>query len=396
MSATQTVQDSAIPAPITSAVADDSQNVSIYVLPELLTANETNEKARPGEDKARRAARVLRMAASIKAGRQNQPVLVTEISDDSGIHYEYIDGGSRVEAIALINAERAALPKPLLPMNVWCSIVPGDSDFFQTAVVSNLVREDNSILEIAAIVRETEERNGWAGKRGANRKIADYLSMPESRVSEFKKINDKATPKLKAMMASGEITSVDAAIKLVGLPDDKIESVADRALEIAKEREAEKANAVAKVENAGGELVPGEVVMTGISGPIPDGAVLTSASSDPAVAANVSTSDVRQAASEQGESVGPLNKKDILEFFAEKTGPAYSDEIKKFCEYFVDSYAKGLGTDRTANKLFDVMTKQSAETKAANKQAAKDAAVAAALEAKAAADKAKKRGPKSK
>lgn len=388
----QIAETTATPAPITSALADDSQNVSIYVLPELLVANEANEKARPGEDAAKRVARVARMAQSIKAGRQNQPVLVTEITDADGIHYEYIDGGSRVQAIALINAERAALPKPLAPMNVWCSIVPGDSDFFQTAVVSNLVREDNSILELAAIVRETEERQGWAGKRGANRKIADYLSMPESRVSEFKKINDKATPKLRAMMASGEITSVDAAIKLVGLPDDKIESVADRALEIAKEREAEKASTSSPTP---------AVVITGQDGVTTSESNLiadpTTGTTDPTTATtSVSTSDVRQAASEQGETVGPLTKKDILDFFAEKCGPAYSDEIKKFCEYFVDSYAKGLGTERTANKLFDVMTKQSAETKLANKQAAKDAAAAAALEAKTAEANKKKRGPKGK
>lgn len=396
-----TAQETA-PVPINTATV--LNNMSIYLLPEQMTPNEANEKARPGETPTRRAERVAKMAASIRTAGQTSPVRVIEITEDDSVRYEYVDGGSRVDAIALINDENSRLAKPKAALKVWCSIIAGEADLFQIAVVSNLVREGNGILELCAIVKETAERNGWAGKRGENRKVADYLSMPESRVSELKKIGEKATPKVKAMIASGELASIEAVLRLVGLPDDKIESIADRAVEIAKERAAEKAQEMHVTSETGVTVVTesflpdGTPVPASTDTPVSSDATATTATTATTTLAPVTatTSDVRTAASEQGESIGPLSKKDLLDYFAEKVGPAYPESIQKFCEYFVDSYAKGLGTDRTANKLFDIMTLQSAETKATNKLKAKEAADLAKAEAKAAEEKSKKRGPKSK
>lgn len=395
MSASMTASASdSVPTPET--IDDLVLNRNIYLLPEFLTPNEANEKARPNESPAKRAARVTSMAASIKSGRQNQPVLVMEFHDtySGGVWYEYVDGGSRVDAISLLNQ---SITDPAHLLKVWCSIIPDGVDAFRTAVVSNIQREGNSILELCAIIKETEERNGWAGKRGSNKKVSEFLGMPESRVVELKKIGDKATPKLRAMIESGEISSVDAALKLVGLPDDKIDSIADRAAEIAGERAADKAatatQAVKVVEVT--DPVTGEVTQVTEPMTAQETEAAQAATGDGTTAPTVTTGDVRQAATEAGETVGPLSKKEILEFFVEKCGPAYPESVKRFCENFVDSYAKGTGTLRTANKYFDIMTAQSPETKAANKAAAKAADEAAKAEAKAAADKAKKRGPKS-
>lgn len=340
-----------------------TMNTSIYLKASQLTPNEANEKARPGELPEARAKRIEKIASSIKTLNQFAPVLVIEVEDDSAVRYEYVDGGGRVDAIALLNTQGDSRP-------VWCSVLPGDVDLFQTAVRNNLDRFGNSVTELIAIVRESMERNGWSG-RGANKKVANYLGLAESRIAELLKIAAQATPKLRAYMTSGEIATVETALRLVSLPDEKIDEIVTGAVEIAKTKAVEKAiNTEAK-----------EVKQTGVA----------NAETAPAAPAKVSVgiSDVREAAQNAGETIGPLPKKDLLEFFAEKCGPAYSSEVQAFCDYFVGTYAKGQGTDRTCNKLFDAMTFQTKESKAENKANAKLAADAAKLEAKELEDKAK-------
>ena len=349
-----------------------TMNTSIYLKASQLTPNEANEKARPGELPEARAKRIEKIASSIKALNQFAPVLVIEVEDDSTVRYEYVDGGGRVDAISLLNSQGD--PRP-----VWCSVLPGDVDLFQTAVRNNLDRFGNSVTELIAIVRESMERNGWSG-RGANKKTATYLGLPESRVAELLKIAAQATPKMRTLMASGEIATVETALRLVSLPDDKIDEIVTGAVEIAKEKAVEKAKADPKVKS-------GTMVVTSETrGHLVEEAFLPD--SKPAKV-SVGISDVREAAQNAGETIGPLPKKDLLEFFAEKCGPAYSSEVQAFCDYFVGTYAKGQGTDRTCNKLFDAMTFQTKESKAENKLKAKEAADAAKLEAKELEDKAK-------
>ena len=98
---------------------ESQKNPSLYLEPELLTANEANEKARPAEKTEDRKARVEQMARSIGLNGQEYPVKIVEIEDAESqvVTYEYVDGGCRVEAIALLNETPGALP----PMKVWCS-----------------------------------------------------------------------------------------------------------------------------------------------------------------------------------------------------------------------------------------------------------------------------------
>lgn len=388
-------------------------NRNIYLLPGELSPNEANLKARPAETTADRARRVADMVQSIKGAGQTTPVLVMEISDDGGtVHYEYVEGGSRVDAIAQINAAHALLAKPVAPIKVWCSVLPGDTDTFRTAVVSNIHRFGNSILELGAICKETAERNGFSG-RGMVKKIAAYLGISEPRVVEYMRVNEKASPALRAKIISGEVTSLEVALKILDMPVEKQDVITARAAEIALATAVDKAAAKAAKANGGEMTVISETGVEVVEVPfLPDGTVVDAASGSTESASAVASvpgttvgttetpritgSAVREAAAEVGETAGPLKKNDILDFFAEKIGPAYGDSVKAFCEYFCDTYAKGVGTERTANKLFDVMTAQSAETKAANKAKAKEAAEQAKAEAKAAAEKAKRRGPQRK
>lgn len=363
-------------------------NTSIYLMASTLIANEANQKARPGELPDDRAKRIAKLAQSIKDLKQLAPVLVIEVDDESSVHYEYIDGGGRVDAIAALNAQGDNRP-------VWCTILPGDTDLFRTAVRNNIDRFQNSVLELVSIVRESQERNNWKG-RGANKKTAEYLGMAESRIAELLKIGNLATPKLKAMMASGEVNTIEAALRLVGLPEDKIDVVAVGAVEIAKERAVNKEATKAAASDSGIVIVSEtdvtETTSDLIEAPVSSASTSTAspaASTSPAKPVVVGTADIRQAAQNEGETVGPLSKKELLEFFAEKCGPAYSAEVQAFCLYFVETYAKGQGTDRTANKLFDSMSFQTKESKAENKLKAKEAADAVKAEEKAAADKEK-------
>lgn len=368
-----------VPLPIAYA---ETHNVNLYLLPTSLTPNEANEKARPGESTEARKARVLDISASIKANGQIVPVLVTEIPGDAEngevITYEYIDGGSRVDAIAAINA---ALVTGQTPMRVWCSIIPGDVDFFRIAVTSNMHRADNTLLQMAAICQETAERNGFKG-RGAGIKVAEYLGLLESRVSEYKKIAIAASrnPKLKAMIEDGTIPSVDAALKLMSLPEELRDDVAERSLRIATERVQAQAPVAAVAATATtDDAAPSDTAHT--DAPASDPAAATEAVTTGTPQVHVTGADVAAAAREVNVVVGPRNRKTILEFFVEKTGPAYSPSVNKFAVYLTETWAAGGGSDRHADKLFDAMVPEfnppvSEPTK--TKKAPKVAAVAAA------------------
>jgi|ERR1041385_2207676 ParB/RepB/Spo0J family partition protein len=218
------------------AVADEENSVIVHstvdiplsdgmskwlIDPRTITPNEANEKARPGETAAQRRARITSMMASLEANGQLSPVLVVEVEGG----YEYVDGGCRVEAAAELGWEQ-----------VWAAKVDSEDDLFRTAVISNLHRTQNTLLDMAEICREVRERFGWGGKQGGQKKVAEYLGIDAPRVSEYEKLL-YASEGIKAKIRSGEIGSLDAALKLLSAGKDKQEQVVSRAAEIAEEEE---------------------------------------------------------------------------------------------------------------------------------------------------------------
>ncbi len=306
---------------------------NLYLLPTELTQHEVNEKARPGETAERRESRVQEMQSSIKLNGQHQPVLIIETPSegDDPPTYEYVDGGSRVDAIGRLNIEDGHMRK------VWCSVLDPESDLFRTACTTNIHRAGNTVLELAAICQETAERQGWKG-RGSSIQVAEYLGILPSRVSEYKKIQAAAAKysTLKTMLDDGSIASVDAALKLIAVPDSLREEVAGRSIEIAEAKAAAK------------EPTP-------IAPPSGKSSQSKSEPAAPPPPPKVTAENIQQAAREAGSTAGPRNRKVLVEFFAEKVGPAYPEPVQKFCKYFVETWAAGGGTDRRADKLFDEM-----------------------------------------
>jgi hypothetical protein len=309
-------------------------NQNLYLAPEQLTPNEANEKARPAEKPEDRAARVRIMAESILQNGQELPVLIVEKIEDDLATYEYIDGGCRVEAIAKLNEH---LEGDTPARSVWCSLVEPYQDLFKLATSANIHRTQNTMLDIAHIVQEAFDRNGWKGK-GAGKKVAEYLGIQESRVSEYQKLLH-APPDVKAKIESGELQTLEAALKLMSMPADKREEVGRRAQEIAQEEAEELAER--KGKRAKGHNPT----------PIPE---YQPGKHKPNVA-KVKTKHVERAAKEKGVETTstPRAKSEISEFFEQVSDAAYPKPAVAFADYFVGTWMKGEGSDRKARELFD-------------------------------------------
>lgn len=305
-------------------------NQSLYLSPELLTANEANEKARPAERPEDRAARVKTMAQSIAANGQELPVLIVEKIEDEVTTYEYVDGGCRVEAIASLNENNGHARQ------VWCSLVDASEDLFKKAVTANIHRTQNSLMDMAHIVQEAFDRNGWR-TRGGGKKVAEYLGIGEPRVSEYQKILH-APPDVKAKIDSGELTSLEAALKLMAMPADKREEIGTRAVQLAEEEAEERANSKAKRKgNSRPNVKP---FRPGVDKPnVP----------------TVRAKHVERAAKEKGvdTSTTPRAKSEISEFFEAVSDAAYPKAAVQFADYFVGTWMKGEGSTNRAYVLFD-------------------------------------------
>lgn len=379
MSATQQITEQF------SEVTTSQLNTSLYLSPDRLTPNEANEKARPGETPERRAKRVGEMAASIAANGQKYPVLAVEIQDIDDnqkpfVRYEYVDGGCRVEAIAQLNEQADSA------LNVWCSLVDPNTDLFRTSVIGNLHRTQNSMLEIAQIVAETGDRNNWKGK-GRGKKIAEYLGLGTNRVSEYEKIL-RAPAAIREKIQSGEINTVDAALRLLAQPEDMQPHLAQRAIEIAREEAERKARERQEADAAATSYTPvtnapdarnsgeGEAATAGIEkAPTPtDGELFTipdlepsevlgalNAVNEPVIKAEpapqevkVSARHVDEAVRESGQKVA-RGKAQIIDFFGSVSLAAYPQPAVDFSAYLVDKWIPGDGNDKKLRSLFDAL-----------------------------------------
>lgn len=326
----------------------DQKNQNLYLAPEQLTANEANEKARPAEKPEDRARRVSEMAQSIAANGQEYPVLIVEQTFDGGetITYEYVDGGCRVEAIAKLNDNPEEFPEGVggHDWSVWCSLVDPTEDLFKKAVVANLHRTQNSILDMGHIVQEAFDRNNWKG-RGSGKKVAEYLGIGESRVSELLKIV-RADGPLKSMIDRGEVTSVDAALKILETPVEKRVEVTERARAIAAEDEAEDAKKANKAKGNGKGKGKG-------GNPTPKVPLFDPMKHKPAVA-KVKAKHVEAAKRDTGVDKSPRAKSEVAAFFEAVSPAAYGPKAVSFAEYMV-KWMGGEGTDKTLREKFDAI-----------------------------------------
>lgn len=317
---------------------------TLYLSPDQLIPNEANEKARPAENPQAREKRVAEMVESIRANGQHYPVLVVRTDSESGI-YEYVDGGCRVEAVARLNEDGASAP-----MKVACAVLDEGADPFRTAVVSNLHRTQNSVLDMAMICREVREREGWKGK-GSGLKVAAYLGIQPSRVSEYEKVLG-AKPAVMARIESGEVTSLDAALKLMSVPADKQEEVVTRAAQIAKEEE--EVGQTAPVETAQDEAAADSSADS--SKPEKADKPSKATKGPKKIKAKHVAAAAREITGKAGADKSQKYaraKSELIEFFEPITSAAYGPKAVAFAEKFVE-WAKGLSNDEAGvQKAFD-------------------------------------------
>jgi hypothetical protein len=356
-----------------SATGPEILNRNVYLWPEELTANEANDKARPNEPPATRVARVDAMMKSIEANGQELPVLVVEVVDGDTVTYEYIDGGCRVEARAKLNDAHPEDRK-----RVWCSLVDSTGDHYRTAVISNLHRTANSIIEMAHICQHVQERNGWKG-RGAGQKVAEYLGLSNSRVSEFLKLL-RAPKSVICRIESGELMSLDAALKAMSVPEEKRERVIDRAVEIAQE---EREAAVPPVPAESAESAPPAVSAESTPPAVPANSGYAIASTEtaeptepaeplkpskPAPPPKIKSRHVAQAIRETKASTASRNLgrslTDVKTFWRAIMAPSAA---VKFANYFAGSWIPGIGTDAKAAELLGAVFSKKAVTSQGDK-----------------------------
>lgn len=320
-------------------------NRSIYLLPEQLTPNEANDKARPDETPEQREIRVIEMAKSIRANGQQYPVLVVEVSEGESLSYEYVDGGGRVDAIGRLN-EDAETGNDV--RKIWCTVVGSDEDLFRKAIVGNLHRTQNSIIGMAMIVREAKERNGWKG-HGAGKKVAEYLGIGENRVSEYETMLS-APDWVQEKIRSGQIASLDAALKLLAIPEEKQEEVATRAAEIAEEEQSAQEEKEAETESTS-EATTTEAKKK----KDPDWLQKGTVSKKPNVPkAPVKARHITEAARSVGAVTNtPRGKSDAIALFQQITAAAYPAAAVKFADHLTEKWFAGMGTDKEAIALFD-------------------------------------------
>lgn len=277
---------------------------TIYLDPNLIVADESNEQARPGETAEQRNKRVTDMMASIRVNGQLSPVTVVE----RDVLYAYITGGSRVEAIAKINDEDGS------SLEVRCEVVPDGADLFQLAAIENIHRSNPTVLDLALIVQSTFDRMGWRGKGGAN-KVASYLGMLPSRVSEYQKILHNASPELMEMLKSGQVASLDAALAILEVAPESQVEVAQVALAAAEDDVRE---AIANNDEAA--IKPAKVTRT-----------------------NVKKAVKQTGAKVTGKATRLISRSraDILNLFVPFTDPAFPKSAAKDFAYALEAWASG-------------------------------------------------------
>lgn len=359
----------------------------LYLSPDQLEPNDANERARPGESAAERQKRVEMTARSIALNGQIQPVLVVELDSDIEFDeegapkkkYEYVDGGARVDALRLLNTPVEKVHRPdyvvgeTVDLEVWCSVVDPSLDLFRLALSSNIHRTQNSILQMSEIISDVRDRNGWNG-RGGQQKVCEYLGLQQSQVSGYEKIS-RAPKSVRDLIASGEVTTVDAALKLMNVKPDELPLVTKRAQELAqgeekaekpgKKAEKKKATPVSKeqLETIANKIADTfDAVLADVIAQdeaFDDGAAQNEIEQAPPAApktAKVTAKHVQQAAREVGTKTIALTRAELIASFDELRALPYPEAAKNFIEYFVDVHATGKGSDKEFEKWFDAMT----------------------------------------
>lgn len=273
---------------------------------------------------------------------------VLAIEDSSGGKKRYIVfAGHRRRAAALIeNQRRSANGQPLLRLRV--RLIDNTSDVRQQAIQSNLVRQNLSGMDLAMLIQEVMDENGWTGFNG-QKKAAKYLGVSTALVVTHSKFVN-APHELQEKLGLGLI-SVDSALQIIGglgesLGAESVQSV----LTDARAKQVEAAKQKASADVAAGKKTTEqaqEVVAKAAEGKI----------EAPAVAKAVREHQDKQV--EDGKAK-PVRRtlKEVLEWVQSLDGPAYGhpdSAVREWARKFY-AYCMGEASEKVMQGRFDTMT----------------------------------------
>lgn len=250
------------------------------------------------------------LARSIRDHGQKQPVLVRVVNDE----YQLIAGHRRHRAIQLLNSGKIDGKAPKQGYLVNAVIVSEDDPkAYQSAIVENVHRQNMSPIDLALVIKNLREQNGWTGDKGT-KPLAKYLNVSVATVTQHDKLatllDDPDNVELVEKIHSREIGAV-AALELLNVKPEKRKEVAASAIATANKRAEEKKAAGKPGKKAG----------------------------------KVTAADVRKAAKAKNSQieVKSLSRKELLEVFevdfSGKT--AWPTVMAEFARYFYAEYATG-------------------------------------------------------
>lgn len=301
---------------------------TMLLLPEEIAVDSTLNVRMYAGDSETENKRVDELSKSIELLGQIDPGVVIESEPGK---FTLVSGARRRKAIVLLNDRLGASGRPLERMRVYVDRTGGD--MLRKAIHSNLKRKDFSPMDLALLIARLRAENKWEGMAGA-KQVAKYLGVSPATVTQHEKLMEIGV-EIQDKLHAGVI-SAQSAFDLLNVKPEKRREVIERAERIESES--------APVEPA--------------SSTAPE---LKPAASPKRIKHDSIVKAVRQTPDSTDAPVAK-SRREILDYFAEKDGPAYghlNSAVREFCRYFVESWATGKGTDRTADAKFDGMSQKS-------------------------------------
>jgi ParB-like nuclease domain len=269
--------------------------------------------------------RIEQLAASIEAEGQLDAVLITP-------EHVLCAGHRRRRAILLINERRTTIGASLL--KVRCSIDRSGHDMRRKAIMSNLMRREMTVMDMAYLSAQIRRDNGWQGYQGTL-KVASYMGVNQATISQAEKLLE-AERELQKAVHAGALSKQSALAVMKAEPTSAgRQEVLARAREIQLE---DRTDRILREHNQGkmGGLKARRKIRQAVDnaqdGPLRSPAVFQAIRERNGASRAVSGPRL------------PLSRADLLDALIQFDNPVYPLAFRLFCRYFVDRFAPGAGS----------------------------------------------------
>jgi len=280
----------------------------IYLSPEQVISDERyNVRLWSDGGSEEEAHQVELLAETIERDGQIDAAVVIP-SDGS---YICVVGNRRKRAISMINERRTRQGKPLLKLRVV--VDRSGDDPLRKAIVSNLHRRDFTPMDMAALVKKLRDLHDWHEYKGA-KEIAHYLQVDVATVCQYERFLDLDVDIQKAIHEG--VISCQSGFDLLNVSPERRADVLKLARSIQDVRKPSH-----RIEH-------------------------------PAI-----VDAIRETKTEQRPIA--RSRREILEWLSMQDGPGNGLEnnpCRLFCRYFVETWAKGEGSEDKLQTLWFRMT----------------------------------------